>query len=171
MRAGIYAVKGTVKAAVLEGVPDMEHNKLVAVSIYDTKPVHFLSTCCTEIKWMEKTRKTWDKEIICMRLGRFLRLVINDSYNMNMNNVDVADQLRGSYRPDRWMRKQKLWWSLLFWGHGTLIVNAFVAYRRYMDMEGKVPMSHYDFRSKLVLAKVDPEGHGTEKQQGYVAFQ
>ena len=38
-------------------------------------------------------------------------------------------------------------------------------------MEGNVPMSHYYFRSELVLAKVDPEGHGTEKQQGYVSFQ
>ena len=90
-RAGIDAVKGTAKAAVLEGVPDIM--------------VHFLSMCCTETKWMEKTRKTWDKEISCMRLGRFLRLVINDSYNMNMNNVDVSDQLRGSYLPDRWMSK------------------------------------------------------------------
>ena len=106
-----------------------------------------------------------------MRLGRFLRLVINDSYNMKMNNVDLADQLRGSYRSDRWMRKQKWWRSMFFWGHGTLIVNAFVSYRRYMDMEGKVPMSHYNFRSNLVLAKVYPEGHGTEKQQGSVSFQ
>ena len=89
-----------------------------------------------------------------MRLGRFLRLVINDSYNMNMNNVDVADQLRGSYRPERCMRKQKWWWSMFFWGHGTLIVNAFVAYRWYMEMEVKVPMSRYAFRLKLVLAKV-----------------
>ena len=106
-----------------------------------------------------------------MRLGRFLRLVINDSYNMNMNNVDVADQLRGISLSDRWMRKQTWWWSMFFWGNGTLIANAFVSYRRYMDMEGKVPMSHYAFRSKLVLAKVDPEGHGTAKQQGSVAFQ
>ena len=110
---------------------------MVAVSIYDTKPVHFLSMCCTEINWMEKTRKTWDKESSCMRLGRFLRLFINDSYNMNMNNVDVADQLRGGYRPDRRMRKQKWCCSMFFWGNGTLIVNAFIAYRRYMEMEGK----------------------------------
>ena len=43
-RARIDAVKVTVKAEVLEEVPDTEHNKLVAVYIYDTKPVHFLST-------------------------------------------------------------------------------------------------------------------------------
>ena len=101
-------MKGTVKAAVLEGVPDMDHKKFVAVSIYDTKPVHFLSTCCKEIKWMEKTHKTWDKDISCMRLGRFLCLVINDSYNMNMNNFDFADQMRVSYRRDIWMRRTKV---------------------------------------------------------------
>ena len=170
-RAGIDDVKGTVKVAVLEGVPDMEYKKMVAVCIYDTNLVHFLSTFGTEIKWMEKTHKTWDKDSSCMRLGRFLCLVINDSHNMNLNNVDVADQLRGSYRPDECMRKHKWWWYMFFWGHGTLIFNAFVAYSRYMEMEGKLPMSHYDFRSKLVLAKVDLEGHGKSKQQGSVAFQ
>ena len=71
-----------------------------------------------------------------MRLGRFLRLAINDLYNINMNNVDIADQLRGSYRPDRWMRKHKWWWLMFFWVHGTLLVNAYVAYKRHMEMEG-----------------------------------
>ena len=55
---------------------------------------------------------------------------------MNINNVDITDQIRGSYRPDRWMRKHKWWWLMFFWVHGTLLVNAYVAYKRHMEMEG-----------------------------------
>ena len=51
---------------------------------------------------------------------------------MNMNNVDIANQLRGRYRPDMWMRKQKWWWSMFFWGHVIILVNAYVSYKRHM---------------------------------------
>ena len=54
--------------------------------------------------------------------------------------------------------KQKRWWSMLFWGHSTLLVNSY-------DMEGEVPMSPYDFRKAIVLAKVDPLGHGAPTQR------
>ena len=42
-KAGINAVKGAVKAAVLDGCPDLSNCPLVCVSLYDTKPVHFFS--------------------------------------------------------------------------------------------------------------------------------
>ena len=44
----LLAVRGTVKAAVLMGDPDCLN--LVATSVYDTKPVHFLSMSCGSIK-------------------------------------------------------------------------------------------------------------------------
>lgn len=68
--------------------------------------VHFLSTCAHMIDWIEKCREIWDKSSSTMRLGRFLRLrlTINDSYNLNMINVDIGDQLRGNYRPAHWMQ-------------------------------------------------------------------
>ena len=47
-------VRGTVKAAVLMG--DAECPNLVATSVYDTKPVHFLLMTCISIKWVEKSR-------------------------------------------------------------------------------------------------------------------
>ena len=48
------SVRGTVKAALLEG--DAACPNLVACSIYDTKPVHYLSMVCNTLKWvvMEK---------------------------------------------------------------------------------------------------------------------
>ena len=87
----INAVKGTVKACVLEGVPALATCPLVGCSIYDTNPVHFFLMCCDNITWIKKTMRTWDKSTSTMRMGRFLRLAINDSYNMNMNNVNISD--------------------------------------------------------------------------------
>jgi len=96
----IAKVKGTVKAAVLEGCAPLKACPLVAASVYDNKGVHFLSMCVTRIEWIEKECVTYNKVTGTMCIGKFLRLSINDSYNMNMNSVDLEDQLRGSYRPN-----------------------------------------------------------------------
>ena len=53
-------VRGTVKAAILRGDPECD--SLVAVSVYDTKPVHFLTTANNSIQWIEKTREVYSKE-------------------------------------------------------------------------------------------------------------
>ena len=45
-----------------------------------------------------------------------------------MNLTDIADQLRGSYRPDRWTRQRKWWWDFFIWGVGVAAVNAFKMY-------------------------------------------
>ena len=63
------------------------------------------------------------------------------------------------------------WWLMLFWGHSILLVNAYVAYKRHMEMEGEVPISHYDFRKTIVLAKVDPLGYGAPTQRESFAVQ
>ena len=52
-------VRDTVKAAELVG--DSECPALVAVSVYDTKPVHFLTMSCESIIWIKKERKVFDK--------------------------------------------------------------------------------------------------------------
>ena len=59
----------------------------------------------------------------------------------------------------------------MFWVHGTLLVNAYVTYKRHMDMEGEVPMSHYDIHNAIVLAKVDRLGHGAPTQRESFAVQ
>jgi hypothetical protein len=46
-------MRGKTKANVLEGDPDCKD--LAAFSVYDTKPVHFLSTTCTSLSWKEKS--------------------------------------------------------------------------------------------------------------------
>ena len=56
-------------------------------------------------------------------------------------------------------------------GHGTLLVNTYVAYKRHMEMEGEVTLYHYDFLKEIVLAKVDPLGNGATMHRGSFAFQ
>ena len=55
---------------------------------------------------------------------KFLRLNQINKYNLEMGGVDIADQLRGVYRIDRWVRNWKWWWSILFWSIGVSRTNA-----------------------------------------------
>jgi Transposase IS4 len=162
-------VRGTTKAAVLEG--DERCPNLVAFSVYDTKPVHFLSMSCTSLKWVEKVKVVFDKKTEKRVQMRFLRCKVNDDYNNGMNGVDIADQLRGSYRIDRWMHKRKWWWAIWMWGVQLLLVNAYVLYRTahlYMwKKKKKSIMSHYEFRRQIALTWLlsgsDPSCQGTKR--------
>jgi hypothetical protein len=75
--------------------------------------------------------------------------VLTDLYNNGMNNMDIADQLRGTYRFDCWMRKRKWWWSIWMWGVQVLLVNAYVLYRTahciIWKTEKKLILSQYEF--------------------------
>ena len=51
-----------------------------------------------------------------------------DEYNRTMGNVDIAYQLRGSYRFDHWLRNRKWWWPILFWAIGVVLTNAYAMY-------------------------------------------
>jgi len=140
-------VRGTVKAAELIGDPDCP--SLLAVSVYDTKPVHFLSSCAESIKWIEKKRKVFDKSTKRMKQMTFLRLNINDDYNYGMGGVDIADELRGSYRFDKWMRNYKWWHSIFWWGFQVLMINSYKCYFTYCTDNNIKPMSHYEFQKKI----------------------
>ena len=43
-------VRGTKKSAILKGEPKCPD--LIATSVYDTKPVHYLSMSSEELKWV-----------------------------------------------------------------------------------------------------------------------
>ena len=87
----IRLVRGTVKAAVLQGDPEVPD--LLAVSYYDQKPVHFLSTICQKIKWVECEKKVFCVELDQVESLKFLRLSINNDYNYGMGGANIADQL------------------------------------------------------------------------------
>ena len=95
-----------------------------------------------------------------LRDAHFLLLNVDDSYNYNMYLVDLSDQLRSVYLVYHWMRKYKWCWSLLFWGHGIVLFNAYIVYKTICG-EGKVKsMDHYEFRCLVFLANIDPTTFG-----------
>ena len=84
---------------------------------------------------------------------QYLRLNLIDDYNNEMGDVDRTDQLRGSYRPDVWIKKTKWWFAWFIWCLGNLTVNSYQSYRRFMSDEGvkkKKIKSQYDYRYDIV---------------------
>ena len=149
-----------MKAAVLRGNPNCPN--LVATSVYDTKPVHFLSMVCQSIKWVVLTRLVFNLETMKEEKMLFLCLNLNDDYNNSMGHVDVSDQLRNQYRMDHWLRMRKWWWSLFMWGFGVLLTNLYICYTKEMTRAGKGKkdmLSHYDFRAAIARAWLDPSRH------------
>ena len=59
---------------------------------------------------------------------KFLRLNQINKYNNGMGDVDVANQIRGVYRLDCWVRNRKWWRSILFWSMGVLLKNSYKLY-------------------------------------------
>ena len=94
-----------VKAVAAVLVGDEEVPDLVAVSYYDQKPVHFLSTICESIKCIECHKEVYCVETEQVETMKFLCLNINNSYNHDMGGVDIADQLHSYYRFDHWSRQ------------------------------------------------------------------
>ena len=108
-------VRGMTMAAVLTDDPECPN--LIAFSVYDMKPVHFLSMACTGLKWIEKWQKVFNKSDVEQNVSMsFLQTEVTDMYNNGMNDVDVADQLWNTYRINQWMRKRKWWWAIWMWG-------------------------------------------------------
>lgn len=53
-------VQETVKVAKLMGVDALDDYSLVAVSVYDIKPAHFLTMCIKKVEWVTKRRLVWN---------------------------------------------------------------------------------------------------------------
>ena len=161
--------QGTVKVAVLRG--DEEVGDLVATSIYDSKPVHFLSMVCKSLKWKEKERIVYNVETGMKETMKFLRMDYIDNYNMEMGDVDIADQYRNVYRFDHWLRQRKWWWSIFLGGLGVILVNSYIVYLQVCRQEGvekRNILSHHDFRKKVAMAWINPDLCWTEEHQGSV---
>ncbi len=124
---------------------------------------------CTGLKWIEKRKKVFDRETGTNVSMAFLHPEVTDMYNNGMNNVDIADQLRGTYRLDHWMRKRKWWWSIWMWGLQVLLVNAFVLYRTAHRLiwktEKKLILSHYEFWEAIIKACIDGDDDKENESQ------
>ena len=153
------AARGQVKAAVLKG--DEHAKDMIAFSVYDTKPVHFISTASLSLKWIKKKKLVYDKVQNEIRDIEFLRTNIQNDYNNGMNDVDISDQLRKIYCFNRWLRNRKWWWAIFMWALGVILVNAYVAYVSANTLtwckKKKDLLSHYEFRKAIALALIAPE--------------
>ena len=96
---------------------------LITVSVYDTKPIHFLTMEAEKIKWEEKTQNVNDKGKGNWVKMKLLRININDDYTYGMGGADVDDHILGSYRHNHWMHNFKWWHSIFWWGVQVLMVN------------------------------------------------
>ena len=102
---------------------------VLACSLYDTKPVHIISTVADNIKWNPINKKFYikiEKKSVDMT---FHCLNVIHMYNLWMGSVDVTDQLHMQYRPYRWMRNRKWWWYIFILGLGGAVTNAYLIYR------------------------------------------
>jgi len=154
-KSELERVRGTLKVAELQN--DDVLKGCVTISLYDSKPVYLLSSASEKIYWKKINRKLWKSNENQMVDAPFFRLNVIDDYNHTMGNVDISDQLRGTYRWDKWMRKRKWWWSIFFWNMQLLLTNSYIVYKKYMSMHHQKYMSQYDFRCAIAIAWLDPD--------------
>lgn len=157
--------RGMVKAAVLKG--DNKCPDLVASSVYDTKPVHFLLMVCESFKWIVKEKDVYNVDTGMKEKMKFLCMAYIN-YNNEMGDVDIADQYCNVYRFDHWLRNRKWWWSIFFWGLGVILVNLYIVYVKVCEEEGVDKnniISHYDFRKKVAMAWINPDLCWSDKRK------
>ncbi len=84
-----------MKAALLKG--DNNCPDLCIISFYDNGVVYLMSTLNQSLNWRVKEQKVFNKSKNKLVSIKFLRHEMIDDYNNCMNNVNWADQLRGTY--------------------------------------------------------------------------
>ena len=162
-------LRGTTKAAFLQG--DDTTPKLLSCSIYDTKPVHLITSANTDIKWVVKNKKIWDKNKKHYEQVQFMRLNLIDDYNLGIGGVDIADQLRLQYFIERWMRQRNWWWDIFLWTIGVANTNTYVCYTTLYDdhVQAKRKVSHkklnhIDFLERLAKQLIWPENNHSNRE-------
>ena len=108
-----------------------------------------------KIYWQEKVRQVYDRTTGKMKSLKVHRLNVNHEYNFGMGGADIANQIRGSYRFDHWLRWYKWWHSIFWWGVQVLMTNSYKCYRRCHEIEGLHAMTHYEYQTKIACAWLD----------------
>ena len=86
----------------------------------------------------------------------FLRWNLSNDYNYEMNDNDIANQLRLAYRFMRFQRNIKWWWALFLWGYEVSVVNSYISYKRYCELKGVlVKWTHHDWNQAIGYAHLE----------------
>ena len=96
---------------------------MVVALCYDQKPFYMILSKCKEVSWKPVTKKLWSSRLKKQTNFTFLRWSLTHDYNFEMNDNDIADQLRLVYRIMRFQRNNKWWWALFLWGYEVSMVN------------------------------------------------
>lgn len=109
-------------------------------------------------RWKErrinKKRSYWNK---LKGTIKFLRWNFINNYNFTMGHADIADQLRGNYQIDRWVKSINWWQSMMSWVIGTLLNNSCVVYLKTIcHMELKRNIYCHTTISVKILRYLDP---------------
>ena len=84
---------------------------------------------------------------------------LNGTYNQEMNDNDIADQLRLVYRCLLFTRKTKWWWAEFLFVWETSIVNAYLLMKNFhLAMGIKPRWTHWEFHEEIAWALLDPDG-------------
>ena len=162
------SICGTVKVAKLEGDPECPC--LTASSVYDTKPMHYLSMITEKVEWIKKEKDVYNIETQQTEKMEFLCLNQINTYNYGMGDVNIADQLRVFYHLDHWMQNKKWWWSIMFWSLGVTLTNSYVIYTTMCDKDGakkKDRYTHSEFLEEVALYWMNPEVSNHENSSVY----
>jgi hypothetical protein len=160
------AARGTVKAAVLKG--DSMSSDLIVALCYDQKPFYMISSKAEEVSWAPITKKVWSSSLKAMVDFTFLRWSLLHYYNFEMNDNDIADQLRLVYRIMRFQRNNKWWWALFLWGYEVSMVNAYMCMKRYCELKGvAVPWTHHDWNEAIGYAHLDPAEYWQRRKEPF----
>ena len=125
------AAKGTVKSASLM----CGSFGIMAISIYDNKPVHVFSTSHKDPGFVDKERKWFQNGRCTMR--KYQRLIIVDLYNILMGGVDLLDRFSWYYKCDGkhvW-HASKWTISVYRWIINTCVVQGYISYLMLVRFE------------------------------------
>ena len=128
------AARGTVKVAVLRG--DSLSSDLVVASCYVQKPFYMISHSCESVTWVPVMKKVWSSTLKKTVDFNFLHWNLSNDYNYEINDNDIADQLRLVYRFMRFQRNIKWWWALFLWGYEVSMVNSYISYKWHCELKG-----------------------------------
>jgi hypothetical protein len=107
------------------------------VLVYDQGPVNFLTSVHGRVDFIQKQRNVYDRELKKYTIQEFLRYVIQDDYNQNMDGVDLQDQFRWYYRLDgkHMWRNQKWTWALYLFVINTRCVQVYIIHKMLVRVD------------------------------------
>ena len=109
---------------------------------------------------MEKQKEIYSHTEKKMVDHSFLRWSISDDYNQEMNDNDIADQLRLIYRCLRFQRNTKWWWAEFLYIWETSLVNVYLLMKRYCKTKGVIPRwTHWEFQESVAWVLLHPKNY------------